>query len=179
MLRHFHATKTADFATALLSAAGFDIDALRAAGDTDALKTAIEQRVAGAVSDAAGKIGADSKQIGELQAKLDEALAAGSKLSEDAAAVNAALATAGVKLAADKPVAEALPAALEARISARAQQLLAATGTAPLADAPIADPSASGGQVQVKTRADFTALSPVEQAKFCALVRTGKAQLTD
>lgn len=178
MLRHFHAVKTADFATALLASAGFDLEALRGAGDPDALKTAIEQRVAAAVSESAAKVGADAKQLGELQATLEKALAEGTRLADESAAVKAALASAGVKLAADKPVAEAVAEGLKARISGRAQELLAATGTAPLVDTPAADPSGSGS-VATMTRAEFTALTPKKQAEFCAQVRSGKAQLTD
>jgi hypothetical protein len=107
-----------------------------------------------------------------------EAKAKQESAEADRSAVVNALAAAGVKPAADKPFAEAVPAAIESRISSRARELVAASGGPLLDDKASADATNKGGKTQMN-RADFSNLSPSAQSNFCAEIRKGKAELLD
>ena len=73
-----------------------------------------------------------------MQAALDSALAENTALAGKHSAFAKAVADAGVKIA-DGADADAVKAAIEARSAAKAAEIVAATGTAPLAENVTAD----------------------------------------
>jgi hypothetical protein len=179
-MKFFEALKNATFAGKLFAAANFDFAAALKANDENALKTHIEGLVSAAstesaevetaLSEAVSTNSTLSAKVTELEGKLSAANANATNAA-NYVAVTEALAANGVKIA--KP--DELKAALEARISVKARELLAATGTTPLSDAPADDATKPGAAAKTMARSDWAKLSPQGRAEF---IRKG-GQLTE
>lgn len=166
-MNYFSAVKQAAFAQKLLAAAGLDFEAAFKAGAVDALKDKLAQIAADAKQEAA----AGSADAKELQAALDGALAENkATVAKFEALRDAVAAKAGI--AADAATPEAVTAAIEARASTKARELLAATGAAPLGETVVADAAiaaAKAKQPELKGRertiAAFKAQAAAKAAK--------------
>lgn len=179
-MKFFAALKQAEFATKLFAAAGLNFEALFTKGDENALKAHLESlKPAGDITALTAKVTALTEETTALNGALasakkehDDALAAHAIVAASANLVSAALTAKGVKLpaaTADKPVAQAdIEAAIDARISTKAREKLAATGhNDPLpveATADSSKPATSGGKTM--STAEFSALSHKEKMEF-------------
>lgn len=170
-MKFFSAMAQARFAEQIFAAAGFDFTALAAAGDANALKSAIEAKVAAASAAAAGKsdnavTATLNGEIIALKASLDAAKVSMAAVESDHAALAAGLADAGVKVAAlpatatDADTKAAVAAAIKSRAATLAQEQLAASGHAPIAGEPAGDPTAPN----VKKKDGATGLARVTAA---------------
>ncbi len=153
------AKTSAESVAALFASAGLDLDALLAAGP-DSLKAKLSEAGVLAVQLRADLETANAAKA-TAETSIAEALTAKAAAESNLAATHSALAAAGVKIDATKPVAESVPAAIEARISTKARELLAATGGLPLADTPAADATKPAAKIDPK----LTGLARV-QAEF-------------
>lgn len=173
-MNFFAAAKKADFAKKVFAAAGLDFEAAFAANDAEALKN----KLALAKAEAEQAAGSGAEDLAAFQESLTEATAENSALSAKLDTIHAELEKAGIDAyakpadaAADaEPVfsADKLRAELEARASVKAREILAASGSAPLADAPVADANRGAASKQKElTHAEFSALTPGEKMKFC------------
>jgi hypothetical protein len=153
------AKTSAEQVAALFTTAGIDLDALLAAGP-DALKTHIAEVSASVLQTVKATYDAAIQASAAVETKLRGELATATNATTT---ILAALSENGVKPEAGKPIAEALPAALTARISVKARELLAATGGPLLDDVAAADATKPGAKTdpqltgQAKVRAYFKA----------------------
>lgn len=157
-MKYFTALADASFARAAFSAAGLDLDALRAANSIDAIKNAIS--AAKPSVDAEAAILAAKADNDELASKLAAAESFKAK-AEKLDVVSATLASAGIS--ADSP--EKLKEALDARVAKEAVATVAKAGHPGLPEEIIAEPAATKNGKQSISRAAFNALIPAEQLK--------------
>ena len=120
--------KLAKFASALLAAAGFNLDELFKAGSVDALKAAIA---------------ALPKPDAEAEAALSEAVAANESLTNDNSTLKASLASKDAELKAEKDGRAADKAAHEAAVAKHARELPARPGIPPVAETAAVQPKAN------------------------------------
>ena len=157
-MKYFTALADASFARAAFSAAGLDLDALRAANSVDAIKNAIS--AAKPSVDAEAAILAAKADNDELVSKLAAAESFKAK-AEKLDAVSAALASAGIS--AESP--EKLKEALDSRVAQAAVNTVAKAGHPGLPEEIIAEPAATKNGKQSISRVAFNALIPAEQLK--------------
>lgn len=182
-MKFFTAIKQSEFAAALLAAAGFNLEQLATAGNTNALKDHLASlKPTEEATSLTAKVKTLSDENATLKAALDSAqkehdelfaaLKAEMEQSVNASTLlNNALAASGVKLpvaTADKPVDQAaIQGAIDARISTKAREQLAKHGiNDPLPVDPAADASKPVGTSKSMSAAQFAALSPKEKMEF-------------
>lgn len=158
-------SKIAEFAAKAFSAAGLDLEAARSAGKVSVIADTVA---------AAKKPG---KTEEEYEAALKEANAENDAiveaLSKVGLPVDAALLDASGHVDAEK-----FSAAFEKAVAKRAVDKIARAGHEPIPENVKADPTKASAKAS-KTMAEFRAMKPGDQAKFCAEVRAGKATLTE
>lgn len=157
-MKYFTALADATFARAAFSAAGLDLDALRSAGNVDAIKSAIS--AAKPSVDVEAVLASAAADNAELTSKLAAASAFAGK-AEEYDKLNSVLTSAGIS--AESP--EKLKEALDARVAQAAVATVAKAGHPGLPEEIVAEPAAAKNGKQSIPRAAFNALIPAEQLK--------------
>lgn len=159
-MKFFTAVKTATFAEAAFKAAGLDLEAAQAAGNVDAIKSALAAASAARptspdVEQTLAAAAQENKDLSAALAAANESLTKAKADAEKFAAASAALKDAGI----DASDAAKLKEQIDAKVAKEAAAIVAKSGHAPVADDIVADAEAAAKKAHERAkRADESGL---------------------